>query len=284
MGSLSCYVLTFNSERRLAQVLGSVHDLVDDLVIVDSGSVDRTTAIASQFGARVVYRKFDNFSSQRTFALHLCKFQWVLELDSDEVVSAELRERLAHIKSHDFNPSGLNPDGFGITREWYFLGKKVHCFYPIRCPDLVVRLYRRDRVGYSASAPIHESARGHRRVEPIREPVLHYTCDSVEQMYAKLNQYTTLSALEMHQRGDRSNWVKVNVYPWLLWAKFFLLSSGWRDGRQGVIHGKYVRDTIWLKYVKLAADMPQRGLCQPLATLESAVDPRQNTDATIHKS
>src|SRR5262245_36478388 len=114
---LSCYILTRNSERRLAQVLEALGDLVDDLMMGDSGSSERTGESATRFGARFAFRRFDDFRRQRAYALSLCRCNWVLELDSDEVVSPALRERLRRIKASGFAAAGgPPPDAYGIRR------------------------------------------------------------------------------------------------------------------------------------------------------------------------
>jgi glycosyltransferase involved in cell wall biosynthesis len=250
---LSCYILTRDSERRLAQVLASVAGLADELLILDSGSRDGTREIAMRYGARFEFRAFDNFRDQRNFAISLCRNNWVLELDSDEVASRSLFERIAEVKAGGFAHGG-HPDAYGIRREWFLLGRPIHCFYPSRCPDQPIRLYRKDRVGYGRGKIVHETPVGFRTTARLNEPILHYTCDTIEQLYGKVGQYTTLLARDMWQNGVRSSWIKIHVVPWLLWLKFYLLRGGWRDKGLGSIHGRYVRDIVWQKYVKLKYD------------------------------
>lgn len=251
---LSCYILTYNSERRLSEVLASVADVVDEILILDSGSSDQTKEIALRFGARFETRPFDNFREQRKSALTRCAYDWVLEIDSDEVVSGPLRNRLLQLRAEGFSVNGAVPDAFGIRREWFLLGKRVHCFYPSRCPDWPIRLYRRSRAGYESGAIIHEAVSGYASTHPIREPILHYTCDTVDQMYAKVNRYTTLLAEEMRRKGVTGSAFRTTVFPWILWCKFFIGRGGWKDGRLGWIHGRYVRDVVWQKYAKLELD------------------------------
>jgi hypothetical protein len=164
------------------------------------------------------------------------------------------QNRLRLLKARGFQLSDAAPDAFGIRREWFLLGRQIHCFYPSTCPDQPIRLYQREKVGYAAGKLVHEAPSGHHRTAAIPEPIFHYTCDTVDQMYAKLNQYTTLAALDMHLNGIRSNWLKISVYPWLLWLKFYFGRGGWRDGWLGLVHGRYVRDVVWQKYVKLKYD------------------------------
>jgi glycosyltransferase involved in cell wall biosynthesis len=251
---LSCYILTYNSERRLDQVLVSVRGLADEVVLLDSGSSDHTAQIADSHGARWHSRTFDNFREQRRHALSLCQFDWVLELDSDEVVSPALAAQISTLKAQGFARDGRVPDAYGIRREWYLLGQRIHCFYPSKCPDRPVRLFRRSKAGYERGAIVHEAVTGYARAEPIDEPILHYTCDSIDQMYAKVNRYTSLLAEEMRRAGVVGHPLKTLVMPWLLWLKFYIGRGGWRDGRLGWVHGRYVRDIVWQKYLKLELD------------------------------
>jgi glycosyltransferase involved in cell wall biosynthesis len=273
---LSCYVMTLNSERRLAAVLNSVRGVADEIVVVDSGSKDQTQEIAADHGARFLCHAFVDFKRQRTFALEQCASLWVLELDSDEVLSTELRDRLLALKASGFRQGTSAPDAFGIRRRWFLLGREVRCFYPSRCPDLPIRLFRKDKVTYNQSRGIHEALSGFQSSRPIEEPILHFTCDSIEQMYAKMELYTTLAAREMAANGERATTLKLILYPWALWFRWYILLGGWRDGRLGLVHGRYVRDTVYQKYLKLKFDHPgrleaehaERHLC-PNPTLET---------------
>ena len=251
---LSCYVMTLNSEHRLAAVLKSVMGVADEIVVVDSGSKDQTQEIASEHGARFLCHAFVDFKRQRTFALEQCASLWVLELDSDEVLSNELRDRLLALKASGFRQGATAPDAFGIRRRWFLLGREVRCFYPSRCPDLPIRLFRKDKVNYDQSRGIHEALSGFQSSLPIEEPILHFTCDSIEQMYGKMELYTTLAAREMAVNGERATTVKLLLYPWALWFRWYIILGGWRDGLLGLVHGRYVRDTVYQKYLKLKFD------------------------------
>ena len=252
MSLLSCYVMTYNSEGRLAQALNSLGDLADELVVVDSGSTDRTESIARQHGARFFTRKLDSFTAQRLFCVAQCTHEWVLTIDADEEISDQLRGRLEELKGR------LGEDGteaFGIRRVWYFLGREVHCFYPSCCPDQPIRLFRKDKATYVHGRHVHESMTGFSRSKPLEEPILHFTAESVDEAYAKVNQYSTLAARDARAQGRRSGWIKILTLPWLLAAKWYLVNGGWKDGTVGVVHALYVRDMTYLKWLKLREDL-----------------------------
>lgn len=251
--NLSVYVLTSNSERRLEQVLDAAAKISDEIVIIDSGSTDRTKEIAERFDAKFFYRKFDNFCGQRVYAESLCSNDWVLALDSDEVLSEKLIASIANLKQRLFNNNVAGaPDGFSIRRDWYFLGKKVNTFYPVIAPDFVVRLFNKQRISTKGSRIIHESLQiGNSSIDTIDEPIMHFSCDSIDQLYEKIDLYTKLSAQDMHQNGIQSSWIKINVFPWLIWVKWYFINGAWKDGGRGKILCKYARDTVYLKYIKL---------------------------------
>jgi glycosyltransferase involved in cell wall biosynthesis len=249
-------VLTLNSARRLDEVLSSARRVADELLVIDSGSTDATCAIAERHAARVVTRPFDNFRDQRVFAEDQCRHSWILELDSDEVVSEPLVERILALKSSSFDSgSGHSPDAFAIRRDWFFLGRPVRVFYPVTTPEYVIRLFRKDRMSHRGSRGIHESLQfEHGDIARLEEALLHYSVDSIEDLYGKIGLYTKLCAVDMAERGVKANWAKVHMYPWLVWFKWYLLLGGWRDGEAGRVLARFARDTVYLKYLKLKHD------------------------------
>lgn len=250
---LSCYLLTYNSGRRLDQVLASIRNIADEILIVDSGSSDNTIEIATAHGAKILTRPFDNFRDQRVFAEEHCTYPWVLALDSDEVVSESLAYLLLRLKSRNFTEDGdFQPDGFSIKRHWFFMGKQVRNFYPVKTPEFIVRLFQKSRINHRGSRIIHEQLNlCGAKIRQIDEPILHYSCDSIDDLYSKIGLYTKLAAEDMYAKGERSSRLKLCFLPWLLWVRWHLLYGGWRDGQLGRILGKYVRDTVYLKYLKL---------------------------------
>lgn len=247
---LSCYILTKNSERRLAEVLQSVQPVADEILIVDSGSTDRTLDITNKFTCRVLHRAFDNFRDQRIYAEEHCAHDWVLALDSDEVLSEELQNQIQALKDRSFSNNDKSVvDGFAIKRDWFFIGHPVRNFYPVRTPEYIVRLFNKKRISHRNSRIIHEQVdtRG-AKISVINAPIHHHSCDSFQDLYAKLPVYARLSAEDLHAKGSRSSWMKRNIYPWLIWFRWHILYKGFMDGQPGLILGKYTRDTIRTKY------------------------------------
>lgn len=251
---LSCYILTKNSERRLAEVLQSIQAVADEILIVDSGSTDHTLEIAARFNCRVLHRPLDNFRDQRTHAEENCIHEWVSALDSDEVLSKKLQEKIQLLKSIGFSENNLpDIDGFAIQREWFFMNRPVRNFYPVRTPEYIIRLFKKTKINHRGSRIIHEqvNTRG-ARISTIPESIHHYSCDSLQDLYAKLPIYAELSARDLHAQGIQSTWIKRNLYPWLIWFRWQILYKGFLDGTPGIILGHYARKTIHTKYEILA--------------------------------
>jgi hypothetical protein len=178
----------------------------------------------------------------------------VLTVDSDEIASPELQVRLRQIKASEDTTAGDAPDAYAIRREWFVLKRKVHCFYPSVCPDFPIRLFRRDRAAYLIGRQVHETIRGFTKAVRIDEPLLHYSCDSIEEMYGKLGLYTTLAARDLRAKRGRPSLVEVILMPWIVSFKWYVVVGGWRDGIIGAILARYVADSVYQKYLKARWD------------------------------
>src|SRR5215203_6311185 len=117
---LSVYILTHNSEKLLEEVMQPLHEIADDLLVVDSGSTDSTPDVARKFGARFIQHPLVSFKDQRNFAHNACLHDWVLALDSDEVVSEDFVKEVTAMKKE-----GFAHNAYTITRFWIVQGMQV---------------------------------------------------------------------------------------------------------------------------------------------------------------
>src|SRR5260370_37730661 len=166
MLAISAILITYNEQSDLAEALLSLRGVGDEIVVVDSGSTDRTCEIARELGARVVSRPFTNFAEQKNFVAGQATHHWVLSLDVDERLSGELRESITAWKKGD--PEYL---AYRMNRRPNSLGGWIR--HSGRYPEYCVRLYRRDSGRFVGA--IHESVEVDRRVGLMRGYVLQYT-------------------------------------------------------------------------------------------------------------
>ncbi|MBS0357821.1 MAG: glycosyltransferase family 2 protein [Proteobacteria bacterium] len=252
MEKLSCYILTKNSARYLEQVIAPLNIVVDDLLIVDSGSTDDTKKIAEKYNARFVFHEFKDFKSQRNFALECCENKWVLNLDSDEVPDEQLIHALKELKKQNFEMGSEKPEAYRIPREWIMFGRRVHAFYPVSCPDYPIRLFRKDKVSFKDDSNlVHESPSGYTVLKDVSGTLTHYSCDSLKELKAKLDRYTSLAAQDLRARGVKSSWRKIVGSSFASWFKWYIRKGSWKDGKVGVLLGWYAFEYSFQKYFKL---------------------------------
>ncbi|MBX7231743.1 MAG: glycosyltransferase family 2 protein [Bdellovibrionales bacterium] len=250
---LSCYILTHNSQKYLPQILNQVREFADEIVIIDSGSKDKTPEIAGEFGAKIIFRALDNFRDQRNFALDQCQYNWVLALDSDEIPDRDMVEHLKKLKQNQFYHNGYTPDGFKTMRKWFMFGREIRCCLPVSSPDGPLRLFQKSIVRYNTL--IHEEASGAKSIEFIDGFLHHYSCDSVKDLVTKMNIYTSLAAEEMRNKNKKAGgWFNIWIHSFAAWGKWYFKKGGWRDGNVGVLLGTYAFFYTFLKYIKRKFD------------------------------
>ncbi len=239
---LSVGILTFNSERRIRKVLDSVKGIADEIVVLDSGSQDRTVEIAESSGARVFFRKFDNFVNQKNYLLSLCRGEWVLFIDDDEVVSDELAEEIKRLKR-----GGAPADGYYLNVLTNYLGKWIrHAWYP----DWHLRLAKREKCRWVGNG-VHESLKVNGKVGYLKGDLLHYSYESVSQHIKKIDLYTTLYARGAFEKGKRFSLFKLLTSPAGSFIRRYILKRGFLDGFEGFVLSVMASYYSFLKYLKL---------------------------------
>jgi glycosyltransferase involved in cell wall biosynthesis len=227
----------------------------DEVVVVDSGSGDATTAIAERLGARVLVRPFDGYRSQKAFAAAQASHDWILSLDADERISEPLRGAIERARDAGF----AGASGYRFARlSWYF-GKFLH--HGNAYPDRGLRLFDRRRGGWQGQREVHEAASVDGPVLGLEGDVIHFPYRSLEQQLAKTQKYARMMAEHDHARGKRASLLKLVLSPaWRFW-RGYVLRLGFLDGWQGLVYA-YVRAN-YVRQKSIMLLMLERG--QPLA-------------------
>jgi glycosyltransferase involved in cell wall biosynthesis len=243
MGRLSVLVLTLNEERNIAACLDSVR-WADEIIVVDSGSTDRTVELARAYTDKVYQIEWKGYGATRNLALGRTSGDWILWLDADERVTPELAAEVRDILGR----AELPESGFQIARRAYFLGRWIrHCgWYPGR----VTRLFRRERGRFTESS-VHERLILDGAVADTRNDLIHLTDPNLSHYFAKFNRYTSLAAHDLRSEGRRFRLRDLLVRPLFAFVKMYVLKRGFLDGMQGFILCVLSSAYVFTKYAKL---------------------------------
>lgn len=240
--NLTVVVLTKNEEKNIVAVVQNAQKVAAEVLIVDSGSTDKTVQLAEENGARVVYRAWDNdFSAQRNFALQHVKTEWVLYLDADEIMNDEL---LASVKSVVEQDKICQ---YSFKRKSVAFGQEFN--YGVLKPDFVPRLFKTKNVHWVNK--VHEKPVCEDQLKVLNGYVKHYTYNSWEQWLAKFNQYTTIWAEDAYTRGKRVSLRKAFGHAVFGFIQMAILKKGILDGGMGLVMSCNHFFYTLMKYLKL---------------------------------
>lgn len=240
---LSVTIITRNAASQLEGCLASVA-FAEEIIVVDSGSTDRTVEVAARRGARVISKEWLGFGPQKQFAVESAEHDWVLCMDADESLSEALRESIiAELKA---------PRGFvyAMPRRNRFLGRWLR--HGEGYPDWSVRLFHRKHARWSDET-VHEKVVTAQQVLRLRGDLLHDSAETLEKYLDKQNRYTSLQAEALHASGRRANLLQLVFSPSLRFVKFYVLRFGFLDGVAGLVHIAIGCMNTFNKYAKLKA-------------------------------
>lgn len=239
---LSAIVITRNEEANLERCLRSV-DWADEIIVVDSGSTDKTVEIAKSFSATVFNPEWKGFGPGKQYALEQASGDWIISIDADEEVSFTLKGEIIELIKEEPEYSG-----YCIPRKTQFLGKWI--LHSGWYPDYVLRLFRKS-AGRFTPALVHEKVELNGPAGRLNNPLLHYSYPTLEDYVRKLDHYSTLRAAELFQAGKRCTVYCLTVKPVLSFFRKLIFQSGWRDGWEGFLIASLTSAGTLLKYAKL---------------------------------
>jgi glycosyltransferase involved in cell wall biosynthesis len=243
MAKLSVIVLTYNEERNIEECLASVA-WADEIIVVDSGSSDKTLERAGRHASQIVTLPWNGYGAARNTALSRTAGEWILWLDADERVTPELAEEIRGCVAAN------DPEiaGYAVGRRAYFCGKWIrHCgWYPSR----VVRLFRKS-AGRFSETRVHEQLVISGKIIRCRNDLLHFTDPDLRHYFQKFNSYTTLAAEDMNTAGRVFRVTDVVLRPIYQFTKMYILRLGFLDGMHGFIVCAASSAYVFAKYAKL---------------------------------
>jgi glycosyltransferase involved in cell wall biosynthesis len=240
---LSVIVITKNEEAAIARTLDSVA-WADEIVVVDSGSTDRTIEIARERGAKVVVTPdWPGFGPQKNRALDLATGDWVLSLDADEwLTPASVEEIKATLAAHPASAA------YRFPRRSSFCGRFMR--HSGWWPDYVVRLFRRGSARFSDDS-VHERVIVDGSLGTLGEPILHETFEDLDDLIGKMNRYSTLTARQLKQTGKSAGLVEAVARALWAFVRTYVFRAGFLDGREGFMLALATAEGTYYRYAKL---------------------------------
>lgn len=228
---LSISIISLNEEANLRRCLVSVADLAQEIVIVDSGSTDRTAEIAAEFGARFVHQPWLGYTAQKNHCLTLCTQPWILALDCDEELTLELRESIQGFFSRG---DDQKYDGAWMSRLVFFMGRWIH--HGDWYPDRKVRLFLKNKGRWAADGggQVHERLDVDGPCTTLRGDLLHYSFKNVEHYLVKHVQYSNVFLQTQQAKGRRWSLLHTIFRPWWRFVRAYFLKLGFLDGFPGL--------------------------------------------------
>ncbi len=225
MMKISATIITLNEQGNIERAIESLR-CADEVLVVDSGSCDRTVEAAAKLGARVVESPWLGYAAQKNFAAGQAAHDWILSIDADEALSEALEAEIWQIKKN-----GPEFDAYTVPRMAQYLGRWI--FHSGWHPDRKVRLYDRRKAKW-AGQYVHESVVVEGTVGHLKCNLLHYTCDSISEHLKTMDRYTTLAAQELVAQGRRIRWTDLTLNPLGTFLRTYFLRAGFLDGAEGL--------------------------------------------------
>ncbi len=241
---ISALIITFNEEEKIKKTIDNLN-FVDEIVVVDSYSTDKTIDILKQFpSVKVVQNKFENFSKQRNFALEHVKNDWVLFMDADEIIPSKLKEEILLLTSNKMEYSA-----YEIYRQFYFKNKPVR--FSGWQTDKVFRLFNKNKAFYEPSKLVHETLNINGNSTVLKNKLAHYSYSCYGEYKSKMTHYAKLRAQELFKKGVKPNFFHFYIKPAYRFINHYVIRLGFLDGKCGYTLCKLNAIGVKQRYIEL---------------------------------
>ncbi len=238
---ITATIITLNEERNVARAIESLR-CADEILILDSGSADRTVELAENLGARVIEAGWRGYAAQKNWAAEQASNDWILSVDADEALSEALEAEIWSLKK-----SGPQYDAYTMPRVARYLGRWI--LHSGWYPDRKVRLYHRDKAKWVGEF-VHETVQVNGRLGHLESNILHFTCDSLSEHIKTMDRYTTLAAQELAARKVKIPMSRLILDPAWGFIRSYFIERGFLDGVEGLTIAHMAAVYTFLKYSK----------------------------------
>ncbi|AIL65242.1 beta 1,4 Glucosyltransferase [Rickettsiales bacterium Ac37b] len=250
---ISAFIIAKNEQDFIGTAIKSLVDWIDEVIVIDSGSQDKTVEIATNLGARVVYNEWSGYVNQKIFGESLCRNKWIINIDADEEFSENLKEEVFLL----FSKNTLTPSAYYINVVMvHRFKKKFLCKIAPR--NKVIRFYNIEIAGFcygDLSSLYRDSVKLNKKMEvsplELKNVIWHRSFRSIQQMMDKINFYTNIQVEEDLKKGRKINPIRVLIEFWMVFIKFYLLRRYFIYGIDGFIDSMIYAFSRFIRLAKL---------------------------------
>jgi glycosyltransferase involved in cell wall biosynthesis len=246
MKPLSAVIITLNEEHNIGRCIDSLWYVADEIIVLDSFSSDNTVAVAKERGAIVKQEMFTGYKEQKSRALKLTNYDYVVSLDADEALSPELIEAILNAKK-DFQFKA-----YSMNRYNHYCGRFIR--HGLWYPDKKIRLFDK-RIAHWGGINPHDKIilRENYKAQFLKGDILHYTFNSVGEHLERNERMSSIAAQSLFDLGKKRHWSKIILSPLWSFVNGYFFRLGFLDGYFGFIIAMQNARLSFLKYQKLQA-------------------------------
>lgn len=244
MIKVSAVIITYNEEKHLEKCLKSLVDIVDEIIVVDSFSTDKTEEICKKYNVNFITQEFLGYIEQKNFAISKAKYNYIISLDGDEALSEELKTSLLKLKTN------WKYDGYYANRLNNYCGQWIK--HSDWYPNKKMRFFKKGAGSWQGINP-HDNfiLNNSKSKATLKGDILHWVHSTHKEHRIKVENFSTIAAKAYFERGKKSSVFKIIFRPAWAFFKAYFLRLGFLDGLNGFIICVQTYNVVFLKYLKL---------------------------------
>ena len=240
MAKISACIISFNEEKKIEDCLKSLQPVVDEIIIIDSNSTDKTLEIAKRYTDKIFLHDFQGYGKQKNLATDKTANNWVISLDCDERLSSELQSSIKNITNN------LDDDTvYSMARKTFYIYRWLnHCWYP----DRKIRLFNKTKTRWLDN-DVHESIdTSNMRTITLSGDILHYSFDSISDHLKTIDKFTQIGANDLLKKGKRISVISPLTHASWTFFKLYFFKRGFLDGFAGLTVSVLSYMHVFIKY------------------------------------